>query len=159
METWLELRHLLMLLVSKTGGVVTLGQNADMNGNFIITSSTSSFNANAKTHRVGGNFLNYGTYTPGIGGTLELYGTTTQDYLNNGVINNLTMNHSGTGVTLLSNATLGSNGVFSLTNGKVITNLYEVTVNNRNSGATTPGNINSFVQGNLRRYLNYTRVL
>lgn len=142
------------VVVSKTGGIVTLGQNADMKGNFIITSSTSNFNANAKTHRVGGDFLNYGTYTPGIGGTLELYGTAAQNYLNNGVLNNLSMNHSGTGVTLLSNATLGNNGMLSLTNGKIITNLFEVKVNNRNSGAVTPGNINSFIQGNLRRYLN-----
>lgn len=52
---------------------------------------------------------------------------------------------------------LGSTGVLTLTNGKIITSpAYEVIVNNRTPAAVSTGNPSSFVQGFLRRYLNST---
>ncbi|MEO8151281.1 MAG: T9SS type A sorting domain-containing protein [Bacteroidia bacterium] len=143
--------------VTKTGSVVNLNQNADMRGTFTISNATSNFDATGKYHRVAGNFLNSGSYISGAGGTLELYGTAAQNYQNSGTINNLTMNHTGAGVTLLTNATLGINGNLLLTNGKIITTpSFEVIVGNRVSSACNIGNTASYVQGFLRRYINAT---
>lgn len=142
------------LVVTKTGGAVTPSQALDVRGNFTVSNATSTFNASGRYHKVAGNFTNLGTYTPG-GNTLELNGSVGQIYNNVGAINHLVMNHSGPGVTLATNMTLGSTGILTLTNGRIITTAsYEVTVNNRSSVATTTGNMSSFVQGYLRRYLN-----
>ncbi len=141
--------------VTKTGGgIVNMNQNADMRGNFTISNATSNFNATGKYHRVGGNFMNSGLYNPGVGGTLELYGVLGQNYQNTGLINNLTMNHTGPGVTLLTNAALSNNGTLTLTAGKIITNANEVIINNRAITACTIGSTGSYVEGFLRRYLN-----
>ncbi len=142
--------------ITKTGGVVDMKQNADMKGNFTVSNVTSNLNTTSRYHRVGGNFSNSGTYTPGSG-TLEFYGSAPQSYLNAGTLNHVTMQHSGTGVTLLSNMLMGTTGVLTLTNGKIITTpVYEVTVNNRASAAVTTGNTASYVEGFLRRYINST---
>lgn len=142
------------LVVTKTGGAVTPLQALDVRGNFTVSNATSNFNASGRYHKVAGNFTNLGTYTPG-GNTLELNGSVAQVYNNVGAVNHLVMNHSGPGVTLATNLILGNTGVLTLTNGRIITtSSYEVTVNNRSSGATSTGNMSSFVQGYLRRYLN-----
>jgi hypothetical protein len=142
------------LVITKTGGAVTPLQALDVRGNFMVTNATSVFNASGRYHKVAGNFTNLGTYTPG-GNTLELNGSSAQTYNNLGDLNHLVMNHSGTGVTLATNMILGTTGILTLTNGRIITTAsYEVTLNNRSSGATTTGNLSSFVQGYLRRYLN-----
>ena len=66
------------------------------------------------------------------------------------------MNNSGTGVNMLSNMPINSTGVLTLDSGKIITNSFEVQLNNRNINSITTGNTNSYVQGNLRRYINGT---
>ncbi len=144
------------LTVAKTGGLVTTLQNVDVKANFNISNATSTFTANGKVHKVGGHFTNNGTYTP-AGGTLELNGAAAQTYYNNGALNNMVMNHTGPGVNLSTNMYVGSSGVLTLTNGKIITSgLFEVNVSNRAPGAVTSGNASSFIQGYLRRYINAT---
>lgn len=64
--------------------------------------------------------------------------------------------------TAASSLTLGAGsfnnlnvaGNLSLTNGKIITGAREVVVSNPANAAVTAGNINSYVEGNLRRFLN-----
>ncbi|MBK7965799.1 MAG: T9SS type A sorting domain-containing protein [Bacteroidetes bacterium] len=144
------------VVVTKTGGVVTALQAVDVRGNFTVSNATSAFDANGRYHKVAGNFTNLGTYTPN-GNTLELNGSVAQTYNNVGTINHFVMNHSGPGATLATNLILGTSGNLSLTNGRIITTAsYEVIVNNRSSAAAGTGNMSSFVQGYLRRYLNST---
>ena len=142
------------LTITKTGGQVTTLQNVDVKGNFLISSATSSFNANSKLHRVAGNFTNAGVYTPGTG-TLDFFGSVGQLYTNPGTLNNVSMNHSGPGVTLATNMYLGNTGMLTLNLGKIITTAsFEVSVANRSALSVTTGNLSSFVQGYLRRYIN-----
>ena len=144
------------LVIDKTGGLVNTLQNMDVRSHFIINNATSSFSMSNKYNKVGGNFTNNGTYTPGTG-TLEFNGTSTQSYLNAGILNNVVANHSGVGITLASNMILGTAGSLTLTNGKIITTpSFEVSVTNRTPAAVSAGNASSFVQGYLRRYLNAT---
>lgn len=148
------------LVINKTGGSVTLNNDVDLGGSFTSSSNTSVLNMNGKYLKVAGNFTNFNggsTVTNTAGSTLEFNGTAAQTY-NQGnsslVLNNVVMNHTGTGVTAATNMTLGTSGVLTLTLGKIITNANEVQVTNTASAACTAGNTSSFVQGNLRRYLN-----
>ncbi len=148
------------LVVTKTGGSLTLGTNIDIGGNFTTTNGTSIVNFNNRYVRLAGNFSNFNgaTTVTNVGvGTLEFNGTAAQTY-NQGAsvltLNNVLMNHTGTGVTLSTNMVIGTAGVLTLTAGKIITNAFEVQVTNNASAACTAGNAASFVQGNLRRYLN-----
>jgi hypothetical protein len=144
------------LTITKTGGVVTTLQNLDVRTNFTVSNATSSFNTSSKWHRVAGNFLNAGTYTAGAG-TLEFNGVAAQTYSNPNAVNNVLMNHTGPGVTLLTNMILGNTGVLTLTAGKIITTTsFEVSVQNRAPASVTTGNNSSFVQGFLRRFINAT---
>ncbi len=142
--------------IAKTGGIVTMLQNADSKGSFSLTNATSSFTMNTKNLKVGGNFSNIGTFVPSTG-VLEFNGFAAQTYLNTGLagaeVSKVKMNHSSTGLTLLSNMTINSAGSLDLTLGKIITNAFEVSVKNRASIAVSSGNATSFVQGYLRRYL------
>lgn len=144
------------LSVAKTGGMVSMLQNTDTKGNLSVTNATSSFTMNTKNLKVAGNFSNVGTFVPSTG-ILEFNGSTPQTYLNTGLagaeVGKVKMNHSSTGLTLLSNMTINSAGSLDLTLGKIITNAFEVSVKNRASIAVNTGNATSFVQGFLRRYL------
>lgn len=149
------------LTVNKTGGTVMLNNNIDIGGTFTTSNATSVFNTTGLYIRVAGNFLNNNgssTFTNvGTTGTLEFNGTAAQTY-NQGTsvltLNNVLMNHTGTGVTTATNMVVGTSGTMTLTLGKIITNAFEVQITNTASGAITAGNTSSFVQGNLRRYLN-----
>jgi len=144
------------LTITKTGGSVNTLQNTDVKGVFTISSPTSLFNVSGRIHRVAGNFLNFGIYTPGAG-TLEFNGTMAQSYRNYDVVNNVVVNHSGPGVTLTTNLLMASSGTLNLVNGKIITTpSYEVSVSNRNPAAVSTGSVSSFIQGFLRRYINGT---
>lgn len=148
------------LTINKTGGTVTLNNNIDIGGTFTTSNNTSVFNTTGKYIRVAGNFINANgasTFTNVTGGTLEFNGTAAQTY-NQGAstlaLNNVLMNHTGTGVTAATHMVVGTAGVMTLTLGKIITNANEVQITNTASAAITAGNTSSFVQGNLRRYLN-----
>jgi hypothetical protein len=149
------------LVVNKTGGTLTLTNNIDIGGSFTTSNGTSVVAWNNRYVRVAGNFNNFNgsTTITGIGtGTLEFNGTTAQTY-NQGAstltLNNVMMQHTSTGVTLATNMVLGTTGVLTLTTGKIITTApLEVQVMNTNSPSCTAGNATSYVEGNLRRYLN-----
>ena len=140
--------------ISKTGGTVTLLQSADMSGDFTISNNTSTFNVNGFIHKVGGNFLNSGFYTPSLG-TLIFNGTGAQTYFNNAAVNNVTLKQMGSGVTTNTDLLIANTGVLTLTTGKIITSgATEVKVLNRTPSSVSSGNSTSYVDGFLRRYLN-----
>lgn len=146
------------LTITQTGGSVTLNNNVDVKGNFTTSNATSVLNLNAKYLKVAGNFSNASgstTLTGVAGSTIEFNGTGTQTYQagTGGVgLNHVLMNHTGTGVTLLSNLVV-STGTLTLTQGRMITGANECRITNNSSGACTPGNTTSFIEGNLRRTL------
>ncbi len=150
------------LVISKTGGQVTLNNDIDIGGSFTTMNNTSVFNSNGKYIRLAGNFNNAnGNSTflnTGSTGTLEFNGTLAQSY-NQGAstldLNFVMLNHSGPGVSLNSmmNIKTGT-GSLNLVTGKIITGANEVRVYNRATPSVTTGNTNSFVQGFLRRSLN-----
>lgn len=148
------------LTITKTGGSVILNAAIDIGGNFTTSNATSVLNTNGNYIRVAGNFTNNNgstTFTNvGTTGTLEFNGTAAQTYSQGAsvlTLNNVLMNHTGTGVTLLTNMVTGTSGVLTLTNGRIITAANEVHVTNTATAACTNGNTNSFVAGNLRRSL------
>lgn len=148
------------LVITQTGGAVTLNNNVDLKGSFTASNATSVLNLNGKYLKVAGNFTNAAgntTVTNTAGSTVEFNGSAAQTY-NQGsstlTLNNVVMNHTGPGVTCATNMVLGTSGVMTLTLGCIITNAFEVQITNTASVACTAGNTSSFVQGNLRRYLN-----
>lgn len=147
------------LVITKTGGSVILNNNIDVGGNFTTSNATSIFNINGMYMRVAGNFTNATgstTFTGVANSTVEFNGAGTQNY-NQGTIglglNYILMNNTGGGVNLLSNMICGTSGIMTFTQGRVITNAFEVQVRNTATGGCTAGNTGSFVQGNLRRYI------
>jgi hypothetical protein len=143
--------------ITKTGGTVSILQNAEARGDFSVTNNTSVFTMNTKNLKVGGNFSNLGNFIPSTG-VLEFNGTAAQTYSNTGLngaeVGNVKMNHTSTGLTLLTNMVLNTTGSLDLTLGRIITNAFEVSAKNRASASVNIGNTSSFVQGKLRRYLN-----
>lgn len=138
------------LTVDKSGGMVVLYNDADIKQNFTITGS-GIFDANGRWLKIAGNFSNSsGTFTPGAG-TLEFNGNAPQLYTNSGLLNDVLMNHSGSGLTLLTDMVLGNGGRLSLQNGKIITGNLEVNVLNSTAIAVSPGNATSYVEGFLKR--------
>ena len=146
------------LVVTQTGGTVTINNNIDLKGSFTTSNATSVFNVNGKYMKIAGNFTNNATatFTGVAGSTLEFNGSAAQTY-NHGTggiqLNNVLMNHTGPGLTLLSNMAVNT-GTMTLTQGRIITNANSVNINNTSNTAITAGNTSSFVEGNLRRSLN-----
>lgn len=146
------------LVVNQTGGTVTLNNNLDLKGNFTTSTATSVFNVNGMYMKIAGNFANNSaaTFTGVTASTLEFNGTAAQTYQpgTGGIaLNNVVMNHTGSGVTLLNNMAVVT-GTLTLTQGRIITNANQVNVNNTANNACTAGNTTSFVEGTLRRSLN-----
>lgn len=145
------------------GNTVLLNNDLDNIGNFTLGTLAAYaggiFNANGKHHRVGGHFnvryasLPFAVYNA-TGSTLEFNGNTGQNYFNPGTLHHVVMNHTGTGVTL-GNSTIADwmtvAGVLTLNQGKIITGANRVNVINTAPAAVTSGNVNSFVDGNLKR--------
>ncbi|HLP13052.1 MAG TPA: T9SS type A sorting domain-containing protein [Flavobacteriales bacterium] len=153
------------LTITKTGGSVTTNDDVAMKGTFTTSNTTSIFNTSGKYITVAGNFTNNNgssTFTNvGTTGTLEFNGTSTQNYTQGSSVldlNYVLMNHTGTGVTLLSDMNIKTTtGTLTLTLGKIITGAtYQVYVKNNAVGACTAGNTSSFVQGYLRRAISGT---
>lgn len=147
------------LVINQTGGTVTLNNNIDLKGSFTTSNATSVFNINGKYMKVAGNFSNNAgntTFTNTANSTVEFNGSAAQTF-NHGTggisFNHIIMNHTGPGVTLLSNMVVVT-GTMTLTQGRIITGANEVRINNTNNAAITAGNTTSFVEGNLRRNLN-----
>lgn len=156
-------------MVTKSTGTVNLLNNIEAGQNLTTTSITSILNTNGVDVTVGGDFVNSNgatTFT-GINSTSSLIfnGSGAQTYNPNAnaaaptlTLNNVTMNNTGSGVTISTtntpNMVLGTSGVLTLSSGKIITpGNQEVDVLNTANTSVTTGNTTSFVQGNLRRYL------
>ncbi len=147
--------------VNKATGSVVAANNIDMNGNFLTANATSIFNSNSRTIKVGGNFTNNNgntTYTnTGTVGRLEFIGSAAQTYDQGASqldLNYVAMSHTGPGVDLLTNMFIKSTtGLLILTQGKINTGAFRVDVNNSAVGAVQPGNVSSYVNGNLYRTL------
>jgi hypothetical protein len=135
-------------------------------------------NNNLKSTEVGGNFYNYNgstSYTglgSGVGGsrltfTCRNNGGVSQLFRNDGTaltLNNVTINQVVVSSVRLnagafSDMIIGTAGILTLTNGRIITTAAparEVSVLNNTSIACSPGNSNSYVEGNLRRAIGAT---
>lgn len=149
------------LVITKTGGQVNCLNNIDLKGSFTTSNGTSVFNLNGMYMKIAGNFVNNNgatTFLGTTGSTLEFNGTGAQTYTQGAsllTLNNVIMNHTGPGLTLVgAGIRLGTAGVLTLNIGRIITSTYQVIVTNTASAACTPGNTTSFVEGNLKRYLN-----
>jgi hypothetical protein len=144
--------------------------NSDLNisGNLTTNNITSIFDINGKSISLSGNLINAAganTFSNTSSSTITFNGTGAQIYNPNNnsatptlTLNNVTMNNTGTGVTLSTtntpNMVLSTNGALTLTSGKIVTpNTQEVVILNTNPAAVTSGNTTSYVEGNLRRYL------
>ncbi|MBL0137147.1 MAG: T9SS type A sorting domain-containing protein [Bacteroidetes bacterium] len=122
------------------------------------------FDPNAKIIRVGKNFYNFdGISThlsPATGSTYIFNGSVNQNFTNlddDIVLDNVQMSQTGAFSLILGagvNNNLNIAGNLTLTNGKIVTGAREVVVTNPANAAVSPGNINSYVEGNLRRSLN-----
>jgi len=147
-------------LTLTNNGTVVLNQTTDVTGNLTTTANATVLNVNGRYLRIGGNLNNFNggtTMTNLAGSTIEFNGTGAQAY-NQGTstltLNDVLMNKASNNLTLSTNMVVGTSGVMTLTLGQIITGANEVQITNTASGAITAGNTNSFVRGNLRRYLN-----
>ncbi|MDP2385536.1 MAG: T9SS type A sorting domain-containing protein [Bacteroidota bacterium] len=156
-----------LIITDVAGGTnctVTLLSKIEVGGSFTTSNNTSILNTNGFDVTIGGDFNNASgstTYS-GVGATstITFNGSSAQTYSPGGLLtlNNVTLSHSGTGVSISATGTpnmvIGTTGVLTLTNGKIITpGIQEVEVTNTANAAVSSGNANSFVEGNLRRYL------
>lgn len=151
------------LTITKTGGMVNQNANVEVAGTFTTSNGSSIFNTNGRYVIVGGNFINSNSSTTfanvGTTGTLEFNGTGLQQFGTGGILplNNVIMNNTGAGVNLASDhMEIGTSGSLTLLQGVIITNALRVQVLSTNPGSVGPGNATSYVQGNLRRFLNPT---
>lgn len=148
------------LTINKTGGEVQLNTILEVGGDFTTMNGTSVFNSQGRYMILSGDFNNAGagvTYPgPGTTGTLEFNGAAVQQYNPGGalVLNDVVVNNSATGVNLNENMILGTTGDLTLLQGNIVTGANRVEAQNTAGGAVTAGGPNSFVLGNLRRYIN-----
>jgi len=160
-----------LLITDLAGGAnctVTTNTDLELTGNFTTSNANSIFNLNGKNLNIAGNLTNSSgatTFINTANSTVTFDGTTVQIYSPNQnvatpilTLNNVVMNHTGTGVSIATtntpNMVLGTVGTLTLTQGKIITpNTQEVILTNTATTAVTTGNTTSYVEGNLRRYL------
>lgn len=150
-------------VMQKPSGTLNLLTNVDITENDSLKSGL--FNANGKYIRIKKNFYNANGslthITPATGSTYEFNGAASQTFTNNGDdinFNNVFMNQSPASSLILGAGAfnnLNTLGILNLTNGKIITGVTkEVVVKNPANAAIISHNVNSYVEGNLRRYLN-----
>ncbi|MCE3296567.1 MAG: hypothetical protein K0R65_2281 [Crocinitomicaceae bacterium] len=160
------------LTVTKNSGTgtVTLNNDIEVGGNLTTSNANSILNSNGKYVTLGKNFANYGGHTTftniGATGTLEFNGTGVQNYdESTGTTDTLALNFvianntaaAGSGITLINcNMSIkATTGTLTLTAGTITTSAsYQVRVFNKTAACVSTGVTASFVDGNLRRYLN-----
>lgn len=152
--------------MSKAGGTLTLNNNLDVRGNFLLNTGTPTgqWLPNSKYIKVGGNWTNNGgiaTHGTAANTTYEFNGSAPQTFTN--LVNlvdlyNVKMNQApASTLTLAVGAFNDMNVTDSLVflSGKIITGAQKVYhKTNTSPGLVTVGNVNSYVIGNLRRALN-----
>ena len=145
------------LNVIKSGGSLTFLQDADINGNLTINSTSTSVNMNGKRIKLSGNFSNTSSslIVP-INSTLEFNGSVNQTYHQGSAtldLQNIIINKSAGTLTLQTNMNVASAGSLTLTNGVVITGANQVNIKNTNTNSIIGANSTSYIQGNLTRSL------
>ncbi len=146
-------------VINKTGGEVILNCNIEIASDFTTSNNTSVLNTNGYAVTVGGDFNNFNgntTYSnTGTTGTLTFDGTGAQNYDQGASqldLNDIVMNNTGAGVTLLTNMYAKTNtGSLTLTDGIITTNAFEVYIQNDAPNAVLGHSVDSYVRGNLRR--------
>ncbi len=148
--------------MEKPSGTLVINSNIYIKENDSL--KTGFFDPGVNTIRIGRNLYNSGGtsthLSPATGTTYIFAGTVNQNYTN--LIDEIIFDNVQMVQTAASSLTLGAGsfnnlnvaGNLSLTNGKIITGAREVVVSNPANAAVTAGNINSYVEGNLRRFLN-----
>jgi len=158
------------ILKPASSGVVTILNDIEIGGTLTTSDNNSIFNSNGKYVSLGRHFTNFNgntTFTnSGTTGTLEFNGSSLQTYnqgtsqldLNFVIINNTA--GIGNGVTLATNMFIkATTGTLTLsygtitTTGSSTTSGFKVHVLNTAVSSVSTGSTNSFVDGNLRRYL------
>ncbi|MEO6904009.1 MAG: GEVED domain-containing protein [Bacteroidia bacterium] len=121
-------------------------------------SAVLSFSDSKAELSICGNFTHTGTFTSNNKGVVLFIGTTAQTYIKTGAgdLNSVVLNNSaGTPtLTLSSDMTLGSAGNFTFQRGKVITGTNNLIIKNTENTSIDGYNATSYVEGNLRRYIN-----
>ncbi len=151
------------LVINKSGGNVQMNAIVEVARDFSTVNGTSVFNCNGFDLRIGRNFTNFNgtsTFQSPAGSMLSFIGAAPQTFTNNGsllTLNNVRMAQTiNSSVTLsagaFNNMVLGTAGVLTLTNGKIITGTNEVVITNTAGAASTIGNTASYVEGWMRRY-------
>ncbi len=145
------------LTIDKAAGTVSFMQDIEISGDLITANVTSLINTNAHNVIIGGDFEPFsGTFT-GIGttGRLTFNGSALQSYNPGGTLtlNHVTINNTGAGVALSNNMILGVNGVLTLTHGIIETGTNRVEIRNTDPTAVSAGNMNAFINTDLRRYI------
>jgi hypothetical protein len=131
-----------------------LDDAADVAQHFLIANSNSTFNTNTFQMRVGGNFTNHGVFNP-TSAKVIFNGATLQQYTKTGTGDFYDLIMDGAGGLNLNQSALVAHEL-TLNNGIIYTNAFEVNVTNPLPTAVTPGNVSSYVNGNLRRAINPT---
>jgi len=151
------------LLINKPSGSVIMNTDVEVGSNFTTQNGTSVFNCNGFNLSVARNFNNFNgtsTFQSPAGSRLTFNGNSPQTFTNIGSL--LTLNHVSMAQTVNSSVTLGpgafnnmvlgTGGILTLTNGKIITGANEVVITNTAGPASTIGGNTSYVEGWMRRY-------
>ncbi|HPD23724.1 MAG TPA: hypothetical protein PK285_04895 [Bacteroidales bacterium] len=137
--------------------------NSETKNITIESGSSLTFVDNKATLYVCGDFNHAGNLITNDLGTIEFRGNSVQTYINNGgngSFNNVKINNTSVGISLLGgDFNIGSKGNLIFVDGAIITGSNKVVVQNSNSTAITGYNKNSYIIGNLRRYINESVVL
>jgi hypothetical protein len=155
-------------VAGSTNCQVIANTSIELKGDLTTSNNTSIFDINGKQLLISGNIINAAganTFSNTAGSTITFNGSNSQTYNPNAIsatpsltLNNVAVNNSGGGVTISTtntpNMILGTSGFLTLISGKIITpNNQEVIVMNTAPASINSGNLSSYVEGNLRRYL------
>lgn len=131
-------------------GTKTIGGAVTVNGNLTIGNGTT-LDASGYAMTVKGNWNNAGTFAAG-NGTVTLNGASNQTIASNGSnFYNLTINNTASQVSLNDNLTVSNTLTFN--DGVITTGSYRVIVLSASASSLTGFSSESFVNGNLRRYI------
>ncbi|MEP7127374.1 MAG: T9SS type A sorting domain-containing protein [Chitinophagales bacterium] len=144
------------VLINKASGSVILNAGLEIAGNFTVQNSTSIFNVNGQYMKLAGNFTNASgstTFTGVTNSTLEFNGIVDQNYTPGGslTLNKVLINQGVASAVVLVGNPMTISGTLTLTSGRIETLLNEVNVTSNAATAVNSGNINSYVDGDLRR--------
>lgn len=143
------------LSVTKSAGSLTLNTNIDIAGNFVVNSTSTTVDLNAKHIELAGNFTNTSNSIAVPDNTiLEFVGSANQTYYQGTSALNLKvveMDKASGVVTLSTDMQLADNGVLTLLSGVFNTGANTLRLLNENTNAIVGGNTSSYVQGNLYR--------